>query len=128
MITLVTLTLSSIPPLFLATASVSNILFNFELALETGESTTLAISSSLRFLFLGAKFFSDSLNLGSGVGGIRWGAVQCEGLLDNGRDTGISTGEGEVEAKLVNQGIVVEVKTQSLDECGRCLSKCGLCL
>jgi hypothetical protein len=39
MIALVTLTLSSLPPPFLATlltASVSNLLFNFELALETG--------------------------------------------------------------------------------------------
>jgi hypothetical protein len=67
MITLVTLTLSSLPPPFLATpltASVCNILFNFELPLEMEESTTLAISSSLRFLFLEAKFFSDSLTLG----------------------------------------------------------------
>jgi hypothetical protein len=47
--------------------------------------------SSLRFLFLGAKFFSDNLTLGTGVGGIRWGGVQCGGLLDN----GISTDEGD---------------------------------
>jgi hypothetical protein len=68
---------------------------------KLGESKTLAISSSLRFLFLGAKFVGDNLTLasGSGVGGIRWGAVQCGGLLVNGGDTGISTDEGEGESK-----------------------------
>jgi hypothetical protein len=66
-ITLVTLTLSSLPAAFLAIPlikSISNILSNVELTLETGESKTLATFSSLCFLFLGAKFFSDNLSLG----------------------------------------------------------------
>jgi hypothetical protein len=71
MITLVTLTLSSFPPPFLATlltVSVSNILFNFEFGLER------VISSSLCLLFLAAKFVSDNLPLGGGLGGSRSGA------------------------------------------------------
>jgi hypothetical protein len=52
----------------LLAASTSTMQFNSELALETGESKTLAMSS-LHFVFLGAKSFSESLTLDGKVGG-----------------------------------------------------------
>jgi hypothetical protein len=70
-IILITLLHSFLSP-FLATpltVSANTVPLNFGLSLETGESKTLAMSSSLRFIFLGAKSFGDNLTLGGGVGG-----------------------------------------------------------
>jgi hypothetical protein len=110
MITLVTLTLSSPhysqypSPTFCSTSNSRS---------KRGESKTLAISSSLRFLFLGAKFVSDNLTLDGEVGE-SGGALVSENIRLEARILTFQKAKDRVEAREVNQGIVVQVETQIL--------------